>query len=133
MPAPSNAFLSTYIAGNESSIGQLMPDSFPLDVHVKLPLKAKHNTVKRMLNDLHAAGLEAGLNINMNKTKCMRNEYTDRGPVLLQGVSLEDVDEYVYLGRILNMKDDLKGDSKEEKSWLGSVQFYQKCHRKYQR
>ncbi|PIO71604.1 hypothetical protein TELCIR_06490 [Teladorsagia circumcincta] len=45
----------------------------------------------RMLNDLHAAGSESGLNINMSKTKCMRNEYSDRNPVLLQGVTLEEV------------------------------------------
>ncbi|XGW33725.1 hypothetical protein V3C99_017841 [Haemonchus contortus] len=56
-----------------------------------------------MLNDLLAAG-----DNDMKKTKCMRNEYSDRNPVYLQGEPLEDVDEYVYLGRLLNMKNDLK-------------------------
>uniref|UniRef100_A0A7I4YFG4 Reverse transcriptase domain-containing protein n=1 Tax=Haemonchus contortus TaxID=6289 RepID=A0A7I4YFG4_HAECO len=63
-----------------------------------------------MLNDLHAAGIKAGLNINMKKTKCMRNEYSDRNTVNLQGEPLEDVDEYVYLGRLPNMKNDLKSE-----------------------
>uniref|UniRef100_A0A7I4Z5R5 Reverse transcriptase domain-containing protein n=1 Tax=Haemonchus contortus TaxID=6289 RepID=A0A7I4Z5R5_HAECO len=54
--------------------------------------------------------VKAGLNINMKKTKCMRNEYSDRNPVYLQGEPLEDVDEYVYLGRLLNMKNDLKSE-----------------------
>uniref|UniRef100_A0A7I4Z298 Reverse transcriptase domain-containing protein n=1 Tax=Haemonchus contortus TaxID=6289 RepID=A0A7I4Z298_HAECO len=56
-----------------------------------------------MLNDLLAAG-----DNDMKRTKCMRNEYSDRNPVYLQGEPLEDVDEYVYLGRLLNMKNDLK-------------------------
>ncbi|PIO63159.1 hypothetical protein TELCIR_15254, partial [Teladorsagia circumcincta] len=62
-----------------------------------------------MLNDLHAAGSESGLNINMSKTKYMRNEYCDKSPVLLQGV-LEEVNEYAYLRRLLNMKNDLKNE-----------------------
>uniref|UniRef100_A0A7I4YW06 Reverse transcriptase domain-containing protein n=1 Tax=Haemonchus contortus TaxID=6289 RepID=A0A7I4YW06_HAECO len=63
-----------------------------------------------MLNDLHTADIKAGLKINMKKTKCMRNEYSDRNPVYLQGEPLEDVDEYVYHGRLFNMKNDLKSE-----------------------
>ncbi|PIO74396.1 hypothetical protein TELCIR_03597 [Teladorsagia circumcincta] len=46
----------------------------------------------------------------MSKTKYMSNEYSDSNPVLLQGVPSEEVNEYVYVGRLLNMKNDLKNE-----------------------
>uniref|UniRef100_A0A7I4Y5E2 Reverse transcriptase domain-containing protein n=1 Tax=Haemonchus contortus TaxID=6289 RepID=A0A7I4Y5E2_HAECO len=74
-----------------------------------------------MLNDLHTAGIKPGLNINMKKTKSMRNEYSpsDRNTVHLQGEPSEDVDEYVNLGRLPNMKNDLKSElvSRKKAGW----------------
>ncbi|XGW17772.1 hypothetical protein V3C99_002397 [Haemonchus contortus] len=72
-----------------------------------------------MLNDLHTAGIKAVLNINMKKTKCMRNEYSDRNTVYLQGEPSEDVDEYVNLGRLPNMKNDLKSELVSRKKPAG--------------
>ncbi|EYC13753.1 hypothetical protein Y032_0042g502 [Ancylostoma ceylanicum] len=38
----------------------------------------------------------------------MRSAFPGQQPVFLQGVPFEDVNEYVYLGRLLNMEDDIK-------------------------
>ncbi|EYB94849.1 hypothetical protein Y032_0167g94 [Ancylostoma ceylanicum] len=38
----------------------------------------------------------------------MQSVFSSRQPVLLEGVPLKDVSEYVYLGRLLNMEDDIK-------------------------
>ncbi|VDL68855.1 unnamed protein product, partial [Nippostrongylus brasiliensis] len=69
----------------------------------------------RMINGLHEAGKEAGLTINTTKTKVLRNSFCSLEPVLLQGVALEDVKEYVYLGRLVNMKNDLKPEIERRK------------------
>ncbi|WKY14659.1 hypothetical protein Q1695_000299 [Nippostrongylus brasiliensis] len=68
-----------------------------------------------MLSGLHEAGKEAGLTINTTKTKVLRNSFCSLEPVLLQGVALEDVKEYVYLGRLVNMKNDLKPEIERRK------------------
>ncbi|WKY01105.1 hypothetical protein Q1695_015254 [Nippostrongylus brasiliensis] len=68
-----------------------------------------------MLNGLYEAGKEAGLTINTTKTKVLRNSFCSLEPVLLQGVALEDVKEYVYLGRLVNMKNDLKPEIERRK------------------
>ncbi|WKX88114.1 hypothetical protein Q1695_008048 [Nippostrongylus brasiliensis] len=61
-----------------------------------------------MLEELHKEGANFGLTINMSKTKFMKNEFADENSVRVQGDPLEEVTEYVYLGRLLNMKNDLK-------------------------
>ncbi|EPB80082.1 hypothetical protein ANCCEY_00770 [Ancylostoma ceylanicum] len=61
-----------------------------------------------MLRRLDEEGSKAGLTINPSKTKVMRSAFSSPQPVLLQGVPLEDVSEYVYLGRLLNMDNDIK-------------------------
>ncbi|EYC17831.1 hypothetical protein Y032_0029g1894 [Ancylostoma ceylanicum] len=61
-----------------------------------------------MLRRIDEEGSKAGLTINKTKTKFMRSAFSSRQPVLLQGVPLEDVREYVYLGRLLNMEYKIK-------------------------
>ncbi|EPB69071.1 hypothetical protein ANCCEY_11840 [Ancylostoma ceylanicum] len=61
-----------------------------------------------MLRWLDEEGSKAGLTINTTKTKVMRSALSSLQPVLLQGGPLEDVSEYVYLGRLLNMENDIK-------------------------
>ncbi|EPB75005.1 hypothetical protein ANCCEY_05924 [Ancylostoma ceylanicum] len=61
-----------------------------------------------MLQRLDEEGSKAGLSINKTKTKVMRSAFSSRQPVILQGVPLEDVSEYVYLSRLLNMENDIK-------------------------
>ncbi|EYC26908.1 hypothetical protein Y032_0009g420 [Ancylostoma ceylanicum] len=61
-----------------------------------------------MLRQLDEKGSKAGLTISKTKTKVMRSAFSSPQPVLLRDVSLEEVSEYVYLGRLLNMENDIK-------------------------
>ncbi|EYC00990.1 hypothetical protein Y032_0111g235 [Ancylostoma ceylanicum] len=61
-----------------------------------------------VLRRLDEEGSKAGLTINKTKTKVTRGAFSSRQPVLFHGVLLEDVSEYVYLGRLLNMENDIK-------------------------
>ncbi|VDP20495.1 unnamed protein product [Heligmosomoides polygyrus] len=56
--------------------------------------------------ELHKRKAEAQLTINMSKTNFMKKELLD--PVLFEGAHLEEGEDYVYLGRLLNMKNDLR-------------------------
>ncbi|XP_072943439.1 uncharacterized protein [Epargyreus clarus] len=56
-----------------------------------------------MLNDLCGASQRVGLKMNMDKTKIMSNVHVTPMPVVVDGVTLELVDEYVYLGQIIQM------------------------------
>ncbi|VDO25161.1 unnamed protein product [Heligmosomoides polygyrus] len=60
--------------------------------------------VEEMLN---VAGMKIGLDMNMFKTQFIVNQWCDTGLVRLNGVALQQVDSYVYLGRELNMDNDL--------------------------
>ncbi|EYC34231.1 hypothetical protein Y032_0001g315 [Ancylostoma ceylanicum] len=72
-----------------------------------------------MLQRLDEEGSKACLTMNMTKTKVMRSAFSSLQPVLLQGVPLEDVSEYVYLGRLLNMENDIKPEiaMRERAGW----------------
>ncbi|WKY12107.1 hypothetical protein Q1695_003576 [Nippostrongylus brasiliensis] len=62
---------------------------------------------EEMLSELSMAGRKIGLDMNMSKTQLMVNQWCDTGLVKLNGVALQRVDSYVYLGRELNMENDL--------------------------
>ncbi|WKY12022.1 hypothetical protein Q1695_003521 [Nippostrongylus brasiliensis] len=62
---------------------------------------------EEMLSELNMAGRKIGLDMNMSKTQFMVNQWCDTGLVKLNGVALQRVDSYVYLGRELNMENDL--------------------------
>ncbi|EPB72036.1 hypothetical protein ANCCEY_08866 [Ancylostoma ceylanicum] len=47
---------------------------------------------------------------SFTKTKVMRSAFSSRQPVLLQEVPLENASDYVYLGRLLNMENDIKAE-----------------------
>ncbi|CAD6193241.1 unnamed protein product [Caenorhabditis auriculariae] len=52
----------------------------------------------------------------------MRNRFCDQGNVTLEGRDLLEVNSYVYLGREVNMTNDLKTrDSKTPTSWMGRL------------
>ncbi|WKX91158.1 hypothetical protein Q1695_009751 [Nippostrongylus brasiliensis] len=62
---------------------------------------------EEMLSELDMVGRKIGLDMNMSKTQFMVNQWCDTGLVKLNGVALQRVDSYVYLGRELNMENDL--------------------------
>ncbi|EYC03376.1 hypothetical protein Y032_0094g2724 [Ancylostoma ceylanicum] len=84
-----------------------------------------------MLRRLDEKGSKAGLTINTTKTKVMRSAFSSPQPVLLQGVPLEAVSEYVYLARLLNMENGIKPEI-ERIGRAGWAAFNQKRTRRYQ-
>ncbi|XGW03052.1 hypothetical protein V3C99_014784 [Haemonchus contortus] len=63
-----------------------------------------------MLHHLDEGRSHSGLTINTSKAKAMRNQFSNDTPVLLKAAAIVDFVEYVYLGRQLNMRNDLTGE-----------------------
>ncbi|KAK6728546.1 hypothetical protein RB195_005904 [Necator americanus] len=63
-----------------------------------------------MLNELNEAGKRIGLRINRKKTQFMKSAYCEDGGVQLDGSKIVETSSYVYLGRSMNMENDLKGE-----------------------
>ncbi|EPB66492.1 hypothetical protein ANCCEY_14417 [Ancylostoma ceylanicum] len=55
--------------------------------------------MNQLLNELNEAGKAMGLEMNTKKTQMMANQWCDDREVQLDGITLEEVDSYVYLGR----------------------------------
>ncbi|KAK6737650.1 hypothetical protein RB195_020018 [Necator americanus] len=67
-----------------------------------------------------------GLQLNLQKTTFVRNGSVSDVPFMLSGRNISECTSYVYLGRELNMMNDLNA-GQEEKSGLGSVQEHRGC------
>ncbi|KAK6765076.1 hypothetical protein RB195_025129 [Necator americanus] len=68
-----------------------------------------------MLNELNEVGKRIGLRIDRKKTQFMKNAYCeDRGPQL-EGSQIVETSSYVYLGRSMNMENDLKEELNRRK------------------
>ncbi|WKX94700.1 hypothetical protein Q1695_011738 [Nippostrongylus brasiliensis] len=62
---------------------------------------------ERMLADFdHACG-KIGLQLNLTKTMFMKNGYVSDSPFSLNGTNISECSSYVYLGREVNMTNDL--------------------------
>ncbi|KAK6760861.1 hypothetical protein RB195_022072 [Necator americanus] len=61
-----------------------------------------------MLNELNEAGKRIGLRINRKKTQFMKNAHCEDGGVQLEGSQIVETPSYVYLGRSMNMENDMK-------------------------
>ena len=59
-----------------------------------------------MLNELNRESNKLGMKINMKKTKVMYNEYANIIPVHVGTQEVEKVNDYVYLGQLVTMKND---------------------------
>ncbi|KAK6750239.1 hypothetical protein RB195_002311 [Necator americanus] len=66
------------------------------------------NEAETMLNELNEAGKRIGLRINRKKTQFMKNAYCEDGGVQFEGSQIVETSSYVYLGRSMNMENDLK-------------------------
>ncbi|KAK6750351.1 hypothetical protein RB195_002369 [Necator americanus] len=66
------------------------------------------NEAETMLNELNEAGKRIGLRINRKKTQFMNNAHCEDGGVQLEGAQIVETPSYVYLGRSMNMENDLK-------------------------
>src|SRR5438477_12359502 len=61
---------------------------------------------QEMLNELNQESNKPGMKINMKKTKVMYNEYANTMPVQVGPQEVEQVNEYIYLGQLVTMKND---------------------------
>ncbi|KAK6733595.1 hypothetical protein RB195_017382 [Necator americanus] len=61
-----------------------------------------------MFNELNEAGKRTGLRINRKRTQFMKNGHCEDGGVQLEGSQIVETPSYVYLGRSMNMENDLK-------------------------
>ncbi|KAK6755599.1 hypothetical protein RB195_014147 [Necator americanus] len=66
------------------------------------------NEAETMLNELNEAGKRIGLRINRKKTQFIKNAHCEDGGVQLEGSQIVETPSYVYLGRSMNMENDLK-------------------------
>ncbi|EYC14814.1 hypothetical protein Y032_0039g21 [Ancylostoma ceylanicum] len=91
------------------------------------------NDASEVLRRLDEEGSKASLAINKSKTKDMRSAFSSRQPVFLQGVPLEDGSEYVYPGRLLNMKNDIKPEiARRGRAGWAAYNSMKKHTRRYQ-
>ena len=67
---------------------------------------------QEMLNDLNRESNKLGMKINMKKTKVMYNDYTNIIPVHVGTQEVEKVNDYVYLGQLVTMKNDKSDEIK---------------------
>ncbi|KAK6726965.1 hypothetical protein RB195_004953 [Necator americanus] len=66
------------------------------------------NEAETMLNELNEAEKRIGLRINRKKTQFMENAHYEDGGVQLEGSQIVETPSHVYLGRSMNMENDLK-------------------------
>ncbi|KAK6763631.1 hypothetical protein RB195_024085 [Necator americanus] len=71
-------------------------------------LSSSTNEAETMLNELNEARKRVGLRINRKKTQFMKNAYCEDGGVQLEDSKIVETSSYVYLGRPMNMENDLK-------------------------
>ena len=62
---------------------------------------------ERMLTDFANACGKIGLKLNLSKTMFMRNGYVLNAPFTLNGTNISECSTYIYLGREVNMMNDL--------------------------
>ncbi|KAK6764609.1 hypothetical protein RB195_024799 [Necator americanus] len=71
-------------------------------------LPSSINETETMHNELNEAGRKIGLRINRKKMQFIKNAYCEDGGVQLEGSQIVETPSYVYFGRSMNMKNDLK-------------------------
>uniref|UniRef100_A0A8R1E6D4 Reverse transcriptase domain-containing protein n=1 Tax=Caenorhabditis japonica TaxID=281687 RepID=A0A8R1E6D4_CAEJA len=66
----------------------------------------------RMIRELVEMCGKVGLQMNTNKTRVMRNKFASKSPVNITHnnatIRIEELNEYVYLGRLLNQNNELE-------------------------
>ena len=62
---------------------------------------------ERMLADFDCACGKIGLRLNLTKTMFMKNGFVSDAPFTLNGTAISECSSYVYLGREINMMNDL--------------------------
>ncbi|VDM62247.1 unnamed protein product [Angiostrongylus costaricensis] len=68
-----------------------------------------------MLADFDKASGKIGLRLNLTKAMFMRNGLISYTPFMLNGTSISEYSSYIYLGREINMMNDLVPELRREK------------------
>ncbi|KAK2706032.1 hypothetical protein QYM36_016153, partial [Artemia franciscana] len=81
-----------------------------------------------MIGDIAARSLATGLKISQSKTKSMRNSGLDETRITLNGIPIEDVQNFKYLGSLINPKGEAlnKIQSRISAAWAAFIQL-RKC------
>ncbi|KAE9414505.1 hypothetical protein Angca_006023, partial [Angiostrongylus cantonensis] len=70
---------------------------------------------ERMLADFDKACEKIGLRVNLMKTMFMKNGFVSFAPFTLNGTNISECSSYVYLGREINMMNDLASELSRRK------------------
>ncbi|VDL65975.1 unnamed protein product, partial [Nippostrongylus brasiliensis] len=102
-----NVFTEAELAEMKSEIGRII-DDVNLSEHPKSVFSTyDEDKAERMLADFdHVCG-NIGLQLNLTKTMFMRNGYVSDAPFSLNGTNISECSSCVYLGREVNMTNDL--------------------------
>ena len=65
----------------------------------------KMEDLETMIRELAEASGRCGLRLNAHKTKIMRNSLTPTRSITVKGAQIDEVEQYVYLGQLVNMTD----------------------------
>ncbi|KAK6737201.1 hypothetical protein RB195_019725 [Necator americanus] len=84
-----------------------------------------------MLNEMNEAGKTIGVRINRKKTQFMKNAYCEDGGGQLEGSQIMETLSYVYLGRSVNMKNDLKEEL--NRRMRAAFEILERCLLKFNR
>ena len=86
--------------------------------------------LQELIHDLNIAGRNIGLSMNRSKTEIMRNDWADKTPINLEDVPLREVSQYVYLGRLVTMKNDLKAEicRRRSSAWAAMASIRDAAH-----
>ncbi|XP_065565903.1 uncharacterized protein LOC136030786 [Artemia franciscana] len=78
-----------------------------------------------MIDDIAARSLATGLKISQSKTKSMRTSGIDETPVTLNGIPIKDVQNFKYLGSLINPKGEALSEiqSRISAAWAAFIQL----------
>ncbi|KAK6741118.1 hypothetical protein RB195_009149 [Necator americanus] len=80
------------------------------------------NEAGTMLKELNETGKRIGLRINRTKIQFMKKSYCEDEGVQLEGSQIVETSSYVYLGRSMNMENDLKKElEQKDDTSVGSI------------
>ncbi|XP_065575530.1 uncharacterized protein LOC136037042 [Artemia franciscana] len=81
-----------------------------------------------MIDDIAARSHATGLRISQSKTKSMRTSGLDETPITLNGIPIEDVQNFKHLGPLINPKGEALSEiqSRISAAWAAFIQL-RKC------
>ncbi|VDM64040.1 unnamed protein product [Angiostrongylus costaricensis] len=71
-----------------------------------------------MINELNEAGKKIGLRINRKKTQFMKNLWCEGEKIEFDGSLIAETTSYVYLGRPMNMENNVNEELDRRAAWV---------------